>query len=136
MNDDGTEMSKLYHTQNFEEGEIQKIASRFRTMGLKKIESITLTGKCKLSESEVVELFYPEKNEKGIVLTETQKKVKETLLSLYVKEEKYEDNPDKVRRIELFKIAEELLEAGLIEKAPAKNIPTSKLEELVANANK
>ncbi|MFA6335882.1 MAG: hypothetical protein WCX48_10115 [Bacteroidales bacterium] len=135
MNDDGTEMSKLYHTQNFEEGEIQKIASRFRTMGLKKIESITLTGKCKLTEAEVVELFYPEKNEKGIVLTEIQRKVKESLLSLYVKE-KSDDNPEKLRRVELFKLSAELLEAGLIEKAPAKNIPTDKLEELVANANK
>ncbi|MFW6370552.1 MAG: hypothetical protein ACOC10_05025 [Bacteroidota bacterium] len=120
-----------YISPAFSDGpELDQMASNWKEIGLKAIESIEITGKNKLDHEKLINKFYNE----STIRTDKDFEKKEMLLSKYGKAEKVKNEKEKdsgLSREVLYEKAKQLVDEGKLDKMPAKNVSTEKLAEIV-----
>jgi hypothetical protein len=130
-NPEQTESTPVYSESSYSDSDIKEVARLWKILGNKKVASISLSGKCAMSHTEVIDLFYPEVIKHGDGSTENisdhDKGAKAQLIAAIPEEKKDEV---KANRDELKAKATEL---GI---TYPKNISTPDLEKLVAEASK
>jgi len=125
-NPEQTESTPVYSESSYSDADVKEVAKLWKILGYKKVESIELSGNCKMSYPEVVDLFYPEVIKHGDGTTESisdhDKAAKAKLLAMAP----VADEPKQDHRADLFA----RLEAAGV-KMP-RNSSTEKLEAKVA----
>jgi len=122
----------VYKDQYFNDADIKEVAELWKTLGLKRIESIECEN-VKMSVAQVVELFYPEvrvlKNGDKETISEHDKKQKEKLLSGIKEVKAAPDSANDKEKEYRAELRAKLKAAG---QNPRSNMGTPELEELVS----
>lgn len=137
VNQSTGEAHNVYIKPSYSDSEIDKIAENWKAIGLKRIEDIEVGTGSKYSAREIIDMFYPDNSISGDDVV-----IKNDLLRRLGGKGAQENDDTasnsgdgevekKELRAELFDKAKRMFETGIIDKMPARNLSTERLENIV-----